>query len=149
MKVTWYDGDQRPPKEIQELVKPAVVNAERPWKLYDQGSILIGTKGVMLIPHIDRPKLFPAEQFVSFERPRIQPANHWHQFVDAILGKDRTQANFDYAGPLTEAVLLGCVATRFPQTTLNWDARKMTFNVKEANQFVRRQYRQGWEVVGL
>jgi len=148
VNVTWYDGDQRPPTEIQNLVKPAVVSPERPW-LADQGSILIGTKGVMLIPHVDRPKLFPVEQFASFERPKIDAANHWHQFVDAILGKDKTQANFDYAGPLTEAVLLGSVATRFPKTTLEWNARKLTFNVKEANQYVRRKYRKGWDVKGL
>ena len=148
VRVTWYDGDQRPPKEIQELVKPKVVSSERPW-LADQGSILIGTKGVMLIPHIDRPKLFPVDQYAGFERPKTERGNHWHQFVDAILGKDKTQANFDYAGPLTESVLLGCVATRFPKTTLEWNAKKLTFNVKEANQFVRRDYRKGWDVTGL
>ena len=46
VNVTWYDGDQLPPVEIQNLVKPSVINPERPWKLTDQGSILIGTKGV-------------------------------------------------------------------------------------------------------
>ncbi|MBL9171035.1 MAG: Gfo/Idh/MocA family oxidoreductase [Verrucomicrobiales bacterium] len=148
VKVTWYDGDQRPPKEIQSLVKPAVVSSERPW-LPDQGSIFIGTKGVMLLPHIDRPKLFPVDQYAGMEKPKMERAHHWHQFVDAILGKDKTQANFDYAGPLTEAVLLGSVATRFPHTTLQWNARKLTFDVKEANPFVRRTYRKGWEVKGL
>ena len=70
--------------------------------------------------------------------------------MDAILGKDKTQANFDYAGPLTEAVLLGSVASRFPKTTLEWNAKKLKFtNVKEANQYVRRDYRKGWEVKGL
>ena len=82
--------------------------------------------------------------------PDTKDANHWHQFVDAILEKDKTSANFDYAGPLTEAVLLGSVASRFPKTTLEWDAAKLTFtNVKEANQHVRRTYRKGWEVAGL
>jgi hypothetical protein len=69
--------------------------------------------------------------------------------VDAILGKGQTSANFDYAGPLTEAVLLGSVASRFRNTTLDWNAKKMTFNVKDANQFVRRKYRKGWDVKGL
>ncbi len=150
VKVTWYDGDQRPPAEIQELVKPQNPAPDaKPWKLTDQGSIFIGTKGVMLLPHIARPKLFPVEQYAGFKMPELQSANHWHQFVNAILGKDKTQANFDYAGPLTEAVLLGSVATRFPHQTLEWNAKKMTFNVKDANQFVRRKYRKGWEVKGL
>jgi len=149
VNVTWYDGDQRPPAAVQELIKPARFNPERGW-MPDQGSILIGTKGVMSIPHIDRPRLFPEAQFAGIERPPTERANHWHQFVDAILGKDKTQANFDYAGPLTEAVLLGCVATRFPQTTLEWNAKRLKFtNEKAANQFVRREYRKGWEVKGL
>ena len=150
VKVTWYDGDERPPAEVQELVKVQKSGPDaKPWQLVDQGSIVVGTKGVLLIPHVDRPKLFPVEQYADFQVPQVSSANHWHQFVDAILGKDKTQANFDYAGPLTEAVLLGGVATRFPQTTLEWNAKKLTFNVREANQFVRRKYRKGWEVKGL
>ena len=46
-------------------------------------------------------------------------------------------------------MLLGRVATRFPQTTLLWNAKKLTFDVKEATQLVRRKYRKGWEVKGL
>jgi len=149
VKVTWYDGDARPPQEVQELVRNKKAPAEKPWKLTDQGSIIIGTAGVLLIPHVDRPRLFPAESFADFKLPATENANHWHQFVDAILGKDKTSANFDYAGPLTEAVLLGSVASRFPHTTLDWNAKKMTFNVKDANQFVRKKYRQGWDVKGL
>ena len=151
VRVTWYDGDALPPAEIQELVRTKNKSPDaKPWKLTDQGSIVIGTKGVLLIPHVDRPKLFPVEQFADFKMPDVKGADHWHQFVDAILKKDKTQANFDYAGPLTEAVLLGSVATRFPKTTLEWDAAALKFtNTAEANQYVRRAYRKGWEVKGL
>lgn len=141
VNVTWYDGDQRPPTDIVALVGG---------KIPDQGSILIGTKGIMVIPHIAKPKLYPEADFKDFQMPAIEGSNHWHQFVDAILGKDKTQANFNYAGPLTESVLLGSVATRFPKTTLEWKASSLKFtNVKEANQYVRRTYRKGWEVSGL
>jgi predicted dehydrogenase len=149
VRITWYDGDQRPPAAVQELVRTKPAPGAKPWTLADQGSIFIGTKGVMLLPHVSRPKLFPVEQYADYKIPELPSLNHYHQFVDAILGKDKTQANFDYAGPLTEAVLLGSVASRFPQTTLEWNAKKMTFNVKAANQFVRRRYRKGWEVRGL
>ena len=78
-------------------------------------------------------------------RPR-----HYLQFVEACRGNGQTSAPFDYAGPLTESVLLGCLATRFPKTTLGWDAAKLSVtNVTEANRFVRREYRKGWEVEGL
>lgn len=141
VNVTWYDGDQRPPAEIVALAGG---------RIPDQGSVFLGTQGVMVLPHISKPKLLPTADFADFEMPAVKGANHWHQFVDAILGRDKTQANFDYAGPLTEAILLGSVASRFPKTTLEWNAKKLKFtNVKEANQYVRREYRKGWEVKGL
>ena len=47
------------------------------------------------------------------------------------------------------SILLGGVASHFPQTTLEWNARRMSFDVREANEFVRRDYRRGWEVKSL
>src|SRR5215471_4800812 len=82
--------------------------------------------------------------------PKAESGNHYHQFVDAVLGNAKTSTPFDYAGPLTEAVLLGPLATRFPKTTLEWDSARLRFrNSPEATHFVRRQYRAGWEVKGL
>jgi predicted dehydrogenase len=142
VRVTWYDGDQRPPREIQSLIAPH--------KLPDQGSILIGAKGVLLIPHVARPVLLPERDFRNFRMPQVESANHYHQFINAILGEGRTSASFDYSGPLTEAVLLGGVATHFPKTTLEWDSAKLTFrNTPDANRLIRRTYRKGWEVNGL
>ena len=70
--------------------------------------------------------------------------------MEAIQGKGIASANFDYSGPLTEAVLLGSVATRFPEQTLDWNAKKLKFtNISAANKYVRRRYRKGWEVSGL
>ncbi len=52
-----------------------------------------------------------------------------------------TSTPFDYSGPLTESVLLGCLATRFPEETLEWDAAKLVVtNNKDANALVRRRY---------
>lgn len=142
VNITWYDGDQRPPKDVQALIGTI--------KLPGQGSILIGTKGVMLLPHIGMPVLLPQDQFKDFAMPAGEAGNHYHQFVDAVLGKARTSAPFSYSGPLTEAVLLGPVATRFPNTTLEWNAKKMKFtNSAEASRFIRREYRAGWKVKGL
>jgi predicted dehydrogenase len=140
--VTWYDGHQRPPGEITALL------AGR--ELPDQGSILIGTDGVMVIPHIAPPILLPDAKFKDFAVPAVEGADHWHQFVDAVRGIGKTSANFDYAGPLTESVLLGSVATYYPKTTLDWDARNLKFtHVADANRHVRRTYRKGWETKGL
>jgi predicted dehydrogenase len=142
VKVTWYDGDQRPPKEVKALIEDD--------NLPDQGSIFIGTKGVLLLPHIASPQLYPDAKFKDFKRPQIESHDHYIQFADACRGNGKTSAGFDYSGPLTESVLLGGVATRFPQTTLKWNAAKVQFdNEAQANQYLRRTYRKGWEIKGL
>jgi predicted dehydrogenase len=142
VNVSWYDGDERPPKEVQALIGSR--------RLPGQGSLLVGTKGVMLLPHVAMPALFPEDQFKGFVLPKIESVDHYHQFVDAVLGKGTTSTLFDYSGPLTETVLLGPVATHFPKTTLEWNAKKMKFkNSKEATALLRRKYRDGWKVKGL
>lgn len=142
VNVTWYDGDQRPPAEIMSLIGTI--------KVPGQGSIFIGEKGVMLLPHIGAPVLLPETQYRDYVMPQVQPADHYHQFVEAVLGNGKTSTPFDYSGALTEAVLLGPVATRFPKTTLEWNARKLRFNNSaEATSYVRRKYRKGWSVKGL
>ena len=140
--VTWYDGDERPPNDIQSLVGPKPIPG--------QGSIFIGTKGSMLLPHVAMPTLFPDEQFKDYPMPVAETENHYHQFVDAVLGNGKTSTSFDYAGPLTESVLLGPIATFFPKQTLEWNSASMKFkNSAEATGHVRKKYRSGWKVKGL
>lgn len=142
VEVTWYDGSQRPPADIQALALDGTPGND---KLPDQGSIFRGTHGVMVLPHVGMPKLLGEAK--GHPIAEVEGANHWHQFIDAAKGEGKTSANFDYAGPLTEAVLLGSVASRFPQQTLEWDTVAQKFgNVPEANHYVRRAYRQGWEI---
>ena len=82
--------------------------------------------------------------------PPEEGVDHWHQFVNAVRGEGKTSTGFDYSGPLTESILLGGVATRFPKTTLNWDAAGLKFsNVTEANAYIQRPYRAGWQVAGV
>jgi predicted dehydrogenase len=142
VKVIWYDGDQRPPAEIQALLEGEA--------LPGQGSIFVGSKGVCVLPHVGWPKLFPVAQFKDFRYERVAAKNHRAEFFDAILNGTRTSASFDYSGPLTEAVLLGGVATYFPRKVLEWDSQALTFKGDpEASALVRRRYRKGWEVPGL
>ncbi len=138
----WYNGKSRPPKEIHALLQGGGLN--------DQGSIYVGTEGVMYSPYIAMPSLFPLEKFKDHKLPKQEGRNHYLQFVEACRGNGQTSAPFSYSGPLTETVLLGCLATRFPETTLEWDAAKLQVtNERRANQLVRRRYRKGWEVTGL
>lgn len=141
--ITWYDGDQRPPREVV-----ARILGEKP--LPDQGSLFVGEKGALLLPHVASPELFPTEKFADFPKPKLEEINHWHQFVEAVRGNGSTSAHFGYAGPLTESVLLGGVSTHFPDKLLEWDAGGLKFkNLPEADHLIRRTYRKGWEVSGL
>jgi hypothetical protein len=138
----WYDGDRRPPEEIKALI------GDRP--LQDQGSVYIGSAGVLYAPYIARPVLLPAEKFHDYSLPEPGGENHYLQFVEACRGNGKTSTPFSYSGPLTESVLLGCLATRFPGTTLEWDAAKLHLTgAPNADAFVRRRYRAGWEVEEL
>jgi predicted dehydrogenase len=142
INISWYDGDERPPASVKELLGSV--------RMPDQGSIFIGTKGALLLPHVAMPTLLPESDFAGFAVPDVQAANHYHQFVDAVLGNGKASAPFDYSGPLTESVLLGPIATLFPKTTLAWDAAGMKFtNSPDATRFVRRKYRAGWKVKDL
>jgi len=141
LPMSWYDGAGARPRHLQEHIEGD--------DLPGAGALFIGTEGVMLLPHVARPQLYPDAKFAGFEFPNVRGADHYHQFVDACLGRGQTTAHFDYAGPLTEAVLLGGVASRFPQTTLRWNARRLRFEERAANAFLRREYREGWRVRGL
>ena len=138
VKVTWYDGDARPPQEIQELVK----------NIPGQGNVVVGTEGVMLHPHGGNPRLFPADKYTGFRYPKLQPRNHYLEYVDCCLErKGKPSANFEYASPMSEAVLLGCLASMFPNETLLWDSDNLKVrNSEAATSYVKRKYRKGWEV---
>jgi len=142
--VTWYDGDRVPPEEVQTLLGSL--------KFPGQGSIFIGTKGQMLLPHIAMPILLPLRDFTGYKLPEAEKTDHYFEFAEAVLGNGKTSTPFDYSGPLTESVLLGPLATRFPNTTLQWHGEKAKFSGADAdaaNGFLRRKYRAGWSVSGL
>ena len=66
------------------------------------------------------------------------------EWVDAIRGGPPAMSNFNYAGPLTEFINLGVVAIR-AQSKIEWDTKNFRItNNDRANQYLHRQYRQGW-----
>ena len=75
----------------------------------------------MLLPHVGESVLYPVEKFASYDRPQVVSGNHYHEWVNACLNDTDTSASFSYGGPLTEALLLGVVANRFPGQTLQVD----------------------------
>ena len=141
LPITWYDGAAKPPAEVI-----ASLEGDR---VPEAGSVFIGAEGVMLLPNYLRPTLYPREKFKDYRYPDVGEVNHYAQFVNACRGEGQTTTGFGYSGPLTETILLGGIASRFPKTTLSWNAKKMKFNLQEANHFLRREYRKGWSVKGL
>ena len=149
----WYDSSLTPDFSPWPLpVNPATGETKPPM----QGSMFIGEKGHLLLPHIGGPQPLPRTRFIEdirhFKKEVVLPTidNHYGQFVKAALGHGTTTAPFSYGGLLSESVLMGAIANRFPRQRLIWDAQAGQFtNVPEANAFLRRTYRPGWEVDGL
>ncbi|MFD0798613.1 Gfo/Idh/MocA family protein [Maribacter chungangensis] len=133
--------------------------ASGPGTLPEQGAMFIGDKGRLLLPHFMQlpTKIVDGEYVdISSEIAAIEKANnmgkpirdygsegpkHYHQFVDACLGTDECTAPFSYSANLTETILLGVIANRFPNQTLNWDSKNAKFAEEEANKFLEGDYR--------
>lgn len=156
LNVTWTDGGLRPSRKLAQMPD----NVDLP----GSGSLFIGEKGNMVLPHVGGPRLYPVDDFKGFAYPKdIKGLNHYHRWIDAILEGTKTTDGFDYAGWLSEAAQLGNVATRLPKRPVNsrgrltvppedinvleWDAANLRFkNSPEANALLTRTYRKGWEV---
>jgi predicted dehydrogenase len=139
----WYDGSERPPAAIVEQVGD---------RMPPQGNIFVGTEGVIVLPHGGAPFALPADKFKDAKAPDVQPRDHYAEFLEAIAGGGtaKPSANFDYAGPLTETVLLGNAAAHYPGETLEFDAARLRFPKKaDANALLTRTYRKDWRVKEL
>lgn len=161
---TWMDGGIMP-KRPEELLP------DEPMGSWDGGYIFEGTKGKLMSGYNSSPKLLPTSRMdkVKLPKPTLKrieggTEGHYTQWVEACLqgyGKVELSSPFDYAGPFTEAVLMGNLAIRSYQMQklstdgksktypgrkkLLWDAKNMKItNFDEANQFVKRNYREGW-----
>jgi predicted dehydrogenase len=142
LQVEWFDGEFYPPQEIRDLYKGGEYPAE--------SAMLIGTEGAMLIPHQQLPVLLPEENFKDYKLPEYETGNHYHNFIVACLGGQGAESHFAQTGPMTEAILLGTVAIRMPDTLLEWDTEKLEFrNNPGANKLLRRSYRNGWSAGGF
>lgn len=101
------------------------------------------------------------EKQIPADTVKRVPEGHYLQWVNACIagyGNAKTSSPFEYAGPFTESILMGNLAIRswmlrvgdqFPgRKKLVWDAANMKItNFDEANQFVRRDYRPGYNLV--
>jgi len=144
VKVVWHDGDKKPPR-------PKDLEKDRNLPGGIGGQLLIGDKATILAGTYCRsPRVVPETKMrdlLKTKPPKSIPRSPgiYAEWLRACKGGPACGANFvDFAGPLTEMVLLGNLAVRTAKK-LEWDGEHMRVtNVPEANQFVRREYRKGW-----
>ncbi len=137
VKLTWYQGTNKP--EIW-------TNGGIP--KWDSAVLFIGENG-MLLSDYGKHVLLPEDKFKDFKRPEpFLPASPGQQqeWLQAIKAGKPASCDFEYSGWLTEANHLGNVAYRVGKK-LAWDAANLRCpNAPEADRFIRREYRKGWEL---
>jgi predicted dehydrogenase len=145
VKLHWYDGGILParPDELEE--------DERQLDPED-GIIFVGDKGKMLVTGWggEHPRLIPERRNQEYKRPAPtlpRSIGHHKEWVEACKKGTPTRSNFDFAGPLTEAVLLGALCIRNGGEKLNWDSEKFKItNNSDANNLLHYEYRKGWKL---
>ncbi|GAB4016821.1 Gfo/Idh/MocA family oxidoreductase [Spirosoma migulaei] len=165
IKVSWYDGGILP--ELPEELLPGESFGNS-----DGGVLFIGSKGKLMADcYGAKPRLLPLKANESLNIPetiaRVPNEDHYLQWVDACIagyGKGVTSSPFEYAAPFAESILIGNLALRSwmlrdnpsakrsadrynGRKKLYYDAPNMKItNYDLANQFVKRDYREGWSL---
>jgi predicted dehydrogenase len=156
VKLVWYEGGLTPPRPT---------DLEEGRRVGDgSGVLFIGSKGKILCnTYGEQPRIVPETKMKAYKQPpkrlkRIPNglAGIYADFINAIKTGEPACSNFDVAGPLSEITLMGNLAVRVNLAfrdkglrgqRLLWDGEKMEVtNMPEANQFVKREYRQGWSL---
>ncbi|AIM36351.1 Gfo/Idh/MocA family protein [Sphingobacterium sp. SG20118] len=160
VKLHWMDGGIQPPR-------PEELGANEAFGDGGNGILFIGTKGKILADtYAANPRLLPTSTNYptpkqTYARVKGGADGHWAQWVEGCIagyGKMEMSSPFEIAGPLTEALLMANLAIRGSDLKVNndypgrnlrllWDNDNMRVtNFDEVNQFVKRNYRPGWEV---
>ena len=142
VKLHWYDGGIIPPR-------PDELEDERELSRED-GLIFVGDKGKIYVEGWggNSPRLIPEAKMKAYKRPPKtlrRSIGHHKEWIQACKTGSQTRSAFDFAGPLTEAVLLGTVSVRMGGKKLTWDSQDMKItNLPEANKYLHYKYRPGW-----
>lgn len=140
LKFHWYDGGKLPPADLFPGAK------------YDgNGVLVVGANDTMLTSYEGGARFKSGRTYDDFKSaPELFPKMsnwdrcHYEEWITACKGGPKAYSNFDTAGPVSEAVLLGNVAIRAGQR-IEWDAKRLRVtNAPVANQFIRTTYRPGW-----
>jgi len=141
----WYDGKQYPSRELLD----EHIGDRR---LSGSGSLIIGTKGTLFSPNDYGAAytLYPEKKFRDYKKPKEtlpRSPGHFKEFAIACKGGPKAMSNFDYAGRLTETILLGNVALRAGKK-VEWNAEDMKIKNmgSEGEKLIKRDYRKGFGI---
>lgn len=142
VKIVWYDGRRPFPRP------PGLQDTEKP---LENACIYYGSKHVLMHgSHGGMPRILTdPKSFVPPPRSEERSPGHYREWLDAIRQRDPSLAksNFEVAGPLTETLLVGCLAAQAGTgTRLTWDPVAMTTGNAAADARVKHRYRRGWEL---
>ena len=155
----WYDGKPDGKETFRPHADLTTDIVAKQGKLPGSGCLIIGDKGRIFSPDDYGSQFFirmndekELKAAKDHEAVNAIPNNIWRspghyvEWIDAIKGGRAAYSNFDIAAYLTEIILLGCVSLR-AGTKLDWDGPKMRAkNNKDAAQYVKREYRDGWKL---
>jgi len=165
VKMIWYDGGNKPPAELlptrEQMVgedgKPLIAEDNQYRNVLNTGALVVGDKGSLLSPadygsdsrHTGiwadgeyRVQTGIKDPDVEFD---VSPG-HFKEWVAAIKSGGQSVSNFpNYAGPLTETILLGNLAVWADGKKIEWDAKNLVAtNAPEVAHIVKPEYRDGY-----
>ncbi|MBN1559975.1 Gfo/Idh/MocA family oxidoreductase [candidate division KSB1 bacterium] len=141
LKLIWYDGGLQPPR-------PDELEPRR--RMPTNGALYIGSKG-KLLQGDDMVRLIPESAMKAYtipekRIPRIE-ISHEQNWIQAIKENKPASADFSYAGPLAESVLLGNIALKFPYEVIEYDPVNMVIKGNDAaTAMLKMAYRKGWSL---
>ncbi len=133
VRVVWYDGG----------LKPSYVGEMEGRKMPGSGTLYVGTKGKMLDGRLLPEGLGP--KFAEVPKTLARRSGTWGEWHEACRGGEPAGCNFEWAGPLTEFVLLGNIALRTGKP-LAWRGEVMKLADDTANGYLEEPYREGWSL---
>jgi predicted dehydrogenase len=149
LTMTWFDGGDNLPEDKRSF-KDRLYGEEVP----GSGLLLVGEKGSFFSKddYGSEYVLLPKDHFTEVKKPEPTlpraPGGHFTEWVEGIKAHEckKPMSNFEYAGRLTETVLLGVVALKAGKK-IEWDAENLRArNAPEADAFIRRDYRRGYSI---
>ncbi len=153
VKLTWYDSGKRPEKQLKRL--QAILSKRDGKKVnFGSGQLFVGDKGMILSDYgrhyvvSDRGEVLLAHdnKMSQIRRPEKtvpRSIGHHAEWLNGIRTGKKAASDFSYAGPLTEAVMLGVMSHRCGEG-FDWNAKKLLASSQKAQALMHIEYRKGW-----